>query len=426
MKAPVLSLKALRSAASIGPALLARIAASALQAITMILLARALGPGDFGYFAGSIGLGAVAGSLLGFGSSAQALRLLAAEEPRRLAAALLWIRLCTAGAVAGIVWAVGFVGPIEIIAAAAIYSASEVICELGQSVLLGMRHLLIGHIAIFLRRAVPAALLLASGPMGWTPLSSLSVGWGVTALLTLGLCWQSVERPLPFIAAVRSGVNFWSSTALVNLQNLDVVLVQAIAGPFVAGQYGAASRVVNPLNLFTATILSVLTPSLAAASGAGERARLFRRGQHTLLGYLGLLTAASPAAYWLGPWVLGHEYQAAAPLFAAFTLAAGISGLSQIHVSLLYALDLARSVAMARMVAIPLGLAAVAAATYAAGLYGATAGVIGMQVIQLFLLHRMVRRLGATMRARGRLGAANRLGRARVPMRTGPSAEPSS
>jgi O-antigen/teichoic acid export membrane protein len=374
----------------------------------MILLARGLGPAAFGYFAGSIALGAVAGSILGFGSSAQALRLLAAEEPRRLAAALLWIRLCTAAAVAGIVLAAGLVGPVEVIAAAAIYSATEVISELGQSVLLGMRRVLLGHLAILLRRALPAALLLASGPMEWPALTALSVGWGSTAILTLGLCWNSVARPLPFIAAVRSGVHFWSSTALVNLQNLDVVLVQAIAGPFVGGQYGAASRVVNPLNLFTATILSVLTPSLAAASGAGERARLFRRGQYTLLGYLGLLAAAAPAAYWLGPLVLGHEYQEAAPLFAAFTTAAGISGLSQIHVSLLYALDLARPVATSRLVAIPLGLAILAAATQAAGIYGAAAGIIAMQAVQLGLLHRMVRRLGPTIRARGRLSMARR------------------
>jgi O-antigen/teichoic acid export membrane protein len=123
---------------------------------------------------------------------------------------------------------------------------------------------------------------------------------------------------------------------------------------------------------------------------------------------------------------LGHGYQDAAPLFAAFTLAAGISGLSQIHVSLLYALYLARSVAMARLVAIPLGLAILAAATYVVGLYGAAAGVIGMQVIQLFSLHRIVRRLGPTIRKRRRLSITSRLAGAEVAVGTRPSAKPTS
>ncbi len=381
-------------AAQFGAPLLARIAAAAMQAVIIILLARNLGPGGFGTFAVSIGIGTVLGSLLGFGSSAQALRLLATPEPRRLAATLLLLRLAAAAIVAGFVVAVGWSGPRDVVLMAAIYVASEIVCDLCQSLMLGMQHVVMAHVAIVQRRVVPLALLLAGIAFAWSPSLTLSIGWALSAAIALFFCRSLVARPLPAWTAVRSGLHFWSSMALLNLQNLDVVLLQAVAGQTLVGQYGAAARVVNPLNLFTATILSILTPKLAAASNANDRADTFRQGRVILLAYFACLIAAAPLSYWLGPWILGEAYRAAAPLFAAFTIAAGISGLSQIHVSLLYALDRAGAVAIVRAVAIPAGLGILLLSAHFAGITGAAAGIIAMQVLPMWLLRRAVHRKG--------------------------------
>ena len=380
-------------AGKFGAPLLARVGATVLQAVTMILLARDLGPAEFGPFASSLGIGAVLGSLLGFGSSAQALRLLATPRPEGLAATLLLLRLGTAAVVAAAVLAVGWGGPRETIILAAVYATTEVICELAQSIMLGMKRTVLAHLAIVLRRALPVALLLAGAVLHADAALGLSAGWILSTVITMAFCFSLLGRPIAVATAVRSGVHFWSSTALVKLQNLDVVLLQAVGAPALVGQYAAAARVVNPLNLFTATLLSILTPKLASAADAEERALVFRQGRLALLGYFAALVAAAPLAYWLGPALLGEEYRPAAPLFAAFTIAAGISGLGQIHVSLLYALDLAHRVALVRLGAIPAGLAVLLLATYAAGITGAALAVIATQIMPVLLLRRIVVKL---------------------------------
>lgn len=377
-----------------GAPLVARVAASAMQAVIIVLLARMLGPTDFGFFAVSIGIGAVLGSLLGFGSSAQALRLLATPDPQRLAATLLLLRVMTAAIIAGAIVAMGWSGPRAIILLAAVYTATEVISDLCQSLMLGMQRTGLAYVALVVRRALPLTLLLAGLLFAWSPIVTLGIGWGLSAAIALLFCRSLVARPLPAWTAIRSGLHFWSSMALLNLQNLDVVLLQAVVGPALVGQYGAASRVVNPLNLFTATILSILTPKLAAATDPADRVATFRQGRMILIAYFACLLVAAPIAYHVGPWILGDAYAAAAPLFAAFTVAAGFSALSQIHVSLLYALDRAQTVAVMRLIAIPVGLAILVASTYVAGVIGAAVGIVCMQILPMVLLERTVRRAG--------------------------------
>lgn len=377
--------------------LLARVAASAMQAFTLILLARGIGPAAFGAFSTSIALGVILGSLLGLGSSAQSMRLLATSAPDRIATTLILLRFGTAIIVSTIIFLVGHWGPQDIIILAIIYTASELFAELCTSIMLGMQRAVLAHGAILVRRTLPMLALLLGMHFGLPPTRSLSVGWSASGILLLMMCVPFVARPMPILVVVRDGIHFWSSTAMAKLQKLDVVLLQTVVGSSFVGQYSAAARITGPLSLLVATTLSVITPKLATAKDRTHLASIFNEAHLALCVYMGLLVTAAPVAFWLGPLLLGPDYQESAPLFAAFTIASGIDAAAQSYIALLYAVDKARILMAIRLVSLPIGLAILIIASVLAGVIGAAGGVVAIPLIFLVMLHCAVARAGILM-----------------------------
>lgn len=365
-----------------------------MQAFTLIILARSIGPSDFGAFATSMALGVILSSLLGLGSSAQAMRLSATPEPKRTATTLVLLRFGTVFVVSIVIFMYGHWSPQGIIFLAIIYTASELFADLCTSIMLGMQRTVLAHVAILVRRIVPISALLVGMYFGLEATHTLSVGWGVSGALILVMSLPFAARPMPVPTIFRDSIHFWSSTATAKLQNLDVLLLRIFIGSEFVGQYSAAARIIGPLSLLVSTTLSIITPKLAAAKDGGSRANMFYDARLALSIYTGVLVAAAPAAFWLGPVLLGPEYQESAPLFAAFTIAAGIDAAAQSYIALLYAINKARVLTVIRLVSLPIGLTVLVSGALLAGFVGAAVGIIFTPVVALVMLHCAVARLG--------------------------------
>ena len=71
----------------------ARLAAAVVQAVFLLLLARSLGPSQFGELAVAMAVGVIVGTVLGLGAETRVLRVRAEQCPDRVAGALARVRV---------------------------------------------------------------------------------------------------------------------------------------------------------------------------------------------------------------------------------------------------------------------------------------------------------------------------------------------
>ncbi len=125
---------------------------------------------------------------------------------------------------------------------------------------------------------------------------------------------------------VRAGVPLGISGVLITAYaNIDQVIVFELAGSRAAGLYGAAYRVVEQAHFVPISVLTTMTP-IIAASWPRERARMLRAAGATAelmaIASFGALAFVTVAAAPLTRLIFGAEFSSAAPalpvLFGAF------------------------------------------------------------------------------------------------------------
>jgi len=302
-----------------------------------LMVARALGPADYGALTASVTYVALWAVLMEGGVSL-ALTREAAADPRRLSWAprlLLWKSWLALTGVAGALtsaWLLGFDSRVLVLVA---------IMALGMVGFSGMRLAFgvfraIGSFAweaglsTLQKGAVvllaAAALRLGTGVVGVAAAFTLS--YAIGAGLALRRAWRAVSpaRDLPSdVDRPPAGFFFWTciplfaSELLSNLYvKLDQIMLLRLRGPEETGLYAAAYRIVEALLLVVAGAMTVLFPRLAgSARGApGPFAADFARAWRTL--WIGGLALAVNGWLWavsLLPIVFGGAYASAeAPL----------------------------------------------------------------------------------------------------------------
>jgi O-antigen/teichoic acid export membrane protein len=376
-----------------------RLAAAALQALVLVYLARVLGPDEFGGFAAALALGTVLSTALGFGLRTQALRVLGIPQREAYTATMTLLRAATA-VLAGMAVAavsVPLFGIDEKLAfVAAVYGATEAFALYSQNVLLGVRDGRRATVSVLVKPAAPLAAI------GLALLFRLDVVWalGAGTLVAAGACWLLLRRHMAGYAAVRrvlrQSIPYWASTSLVSLQQLDVTLVASFAPATLAGNFAGAQRVINPMNMATTSILSIVTPDLSADSNPAKRAGLFAAARRSVL-IMGIgFTALAPVAAFLGPKVLGPAYSGSGPIFAALTVALMLNGLSQVYAGSFYAHARANLLTRVRLLTAPSSLALVAVAACMTNAWALAGAVVVGRLIELSALHLAHHRLTAS------------------------------
>jgi O-antigen/teichoic acid export membrane protein len=180
------------------------------------------------------------------------------------------------------------------------------------------------------------------------------------------------------------------------LTQLQTPVVGAVAGTYVAGLFGIASRITGPMTLLTTSVATVVVPELANRVGTPAFKQLSDKIVKLSWGYLLLTMAAAVPITLLVVAIAGRDYEAAAPLIAAMVVAAGLSGCSQAFGSGLMALD--RPASATTAIAAGGVVSLVALATF--GLTGdvglLAAAPILAQIVVLVLMVLAARRLTYT------------------------------
>ncbi|MFE4727236.1 lipopolysaccharide biosynthesis protein [Microbacterium sp. NPDC056736] len=322
-------------------------AASLIQALWLILLARQTGVDAVGVYTIVTAWFLFASSVLGLGMGAYALRL----GPQSLSSdrAVTTMALLRFGTV--IVIALGCVtasnllevSPHEVALIAIMYGALESITELSQGVLSGRRRVVLAVSLLLVQRALPLTgllLYMLTDASTWVFLGlALAIVVSSASLLTVA------TRPIPVAQVLRPARGFWATTVVSNVSQLDTPLVGLTAGVSTASLFGTANRLTNPLNLVTSALLNVLVPELVATTKHESRMVLFRRVRNIALILGAILVALAYPLGMLAVTLLGPEFEAIIPFVIGFVVAAALSGVSRTYQAGLFALDHARQVA---------------------------------------------------------------------------------
>lgn len=334
--------------------LVIKIIAATMGVLVAALLARHLGPGDYGSFTTALGLVAIAQALTEFGTSGVAVRDMAGQPERRAAIAggLVAARLSTS---------LALILPLAVGLMLILPSGAPTIAGvlIGATLLLTAFAALQAVAQVDLRPEIAAGLLLFQSTL-WLGAVVLLV-WAGAGLVVLAAAFaltsslQSLVTVLVMRRYIRVSFDDWRNEAWRILKTaipmglagvlttayyrLDSVLVYEIAGADEAGFYNAAYRFLDVLQILPSTISFVLFPLLAARRRAGADIQGIGRLAATLM-----IACAAPVvvvgAMFSDPiisLVYSSTYDEASLLFAVLSVAfVGIS-LGYLWTSLLLA-----------------------------------------------------------------------------------------
>lgn len=378
----------------------ARFTSAAFQALLLLMLARALGPGSFGAFVVSIAWGNALGLLTGLGSTAQVLRLGANSDGEKVSSTLLALRSVSAvlAAAGGAAVHLLYSGWSIVALAAGVWIFVDLNIDLIQATLFGRKQFGRGSWLLILRRVLPSVAVVFASFSGAGIWMFLMYSQLISLLLSILLVVQSLHMPGKLLDRVRESRHYWLSTVLAGLQTTDTIIVGA-ASPSAAlvGNFAVASRLTSPLNMVASSVLSVLTPQMSSASSE-ERDRLLQLGVRMMV-LLGLLLAIltwplSEAFVFL----VGDAYRGAQPIVVGALLAVGLNAVSQVLASYYYSSLRVSELSRIRVVTAPVGLLIIAGASVSGSAALLGSAVVAAQFISVSALWFRIGKRGSASR----------------------------
>jgi O-antigen/teichoic acid export membrane protein len=291
-----------------------------------LLCARLLGAGGYGVLNTALSLGSLTFALASFGLKQYTVREVAADRTRASSFLsnflLLRMALVVVAAVAALGTALALDYDMPLLAAVGItclYQGCLSLTDYARSFFQAFEVLKYQAISVVAEKVLVVAggtlFLYATLQPMWT-LAGMAAGMALTAVGTLLFVlrrfapfrttlvqpafWrESFQTLWPFGVASLLGMAFF---------RIDTVMVEAMGGVVMAGQYGLPFRLVEALNMLPAILVSAATyPRLASLLGSGDRAaarRLVRVVAGVLAAVslpvaLGVALLASPLIEWI-------------------------------------------------------------------------------------------------------------------------------
>jgi O-antigen/teichoic acid export membrane protein len=195
---------------------------------------------------------------------------------------------------------------------------------------------------------------------------------------------------------------------IVSYARIDQVIVYAISGSHDAGLYGAVYNILDQSHFVPISILTTLSPVLAAA-WPHDRARLLRTarltGELLAVGSFGALAFSLVAADPIVRLIFGAEFSAAAPALPVLGLAFVLICFGYLNGNLVMVLGMQRRMLDISLVALVVNLVGNAILVPLFGFMGAAAMTVVTEVVVLVYTWRLVERKLELGRPRlGRIG----------------------
>ncbi|MCH7811398.1 MAG: oligosaccharide flippase family protein [Chloroflexi bacterium] len=367
-----------------------------------VLIARSLGPAEWGVFSALLGLSLAFSAFVGLGVATWLLRELSSlwaregspgedtrREVGRLLGGTLTINALLGGALVlaafGATRIAGW-GPDRSLALVGLTAYAALLATTNglETVFRARRELRLVVLATFLEKSVLLGLI-ALFLLGGVSHAGIAVGYvvagtgrlafsGISVMLagirpsapSLRTAWQLAKRSLPFAL---------NTTSLYTIPRLDVFLIAALSA-FSAGYFAIGDRIVGPALLVAASASSALYPFLArkqAGAGSWKAA--------ALLGLVGALLAAGGIAMapLLVPAIFGEAFAEAVPTVQVMLLILPFNFFASGIIAWLYSSGLERRVLLVTAVGGIAGTGAIVAGHALAGAAGAGGGYLFRQ-----------------------------------------------
>jgi O-antigen/teichoic acid export membrane protein len=282
----------------------ARLAANLLQAVNVIVLARAVSPSDIGLTSAIIGFCMVLFTVTDFGLSILITKSYAHGDHVMVASALHYTTLTTwtfgaMGLVGGLGLCAGGVFPLSLsplIVAIAVDRCVEY--RLGVPIAADLK--VIPSSSIFIRRGTQFVVFIGFMGVGVPALWAYSLGQFLGAIvgyfqstIFLRRLVEKATSRRPAKEVFSKAFPFFVKSVTTQIQVLDSFLVSAFSGAHSAGLYAAASRVTSPLNLIPWTLAASVLPHAARATPRQAR----DLGLRVVLVLLVLLAFGAPVGF---------------------------------------------------------------------------------------------------------------------------------
>ena len=360
-----------------------RLFGALIQAVTMLLLARDLGPHGFGMFSAVFGTVIVFQAALDLGIATMLVRERAANPASPMIHSALRVTDRMAFVLTGAVSL-----PLLVLGSfldsffftllpLAVWAACERHTETWLAVPLADGDARINTQNLLVRRAITALLYLGAVAVGLDPALAFSMAMSLTAVVSLIVIRKIVvmrlaldSSPLTFREVIRSSWPYWINSLGTQARNLDTLVVSTVAGASQAGFYAATSRATGPLRIFSTSMAAVLLPASASA-GRKQLRSLFRLvwAMTVFCGLLyGGLIIVVPTAVEI---FLGEAYQGAVLPLQIVLAGLVFAALSSLFTSMLQGANLQYFVAKTAIATTAVCLALVCIGAFVAGAVGA-------------------------------------------------------
>lgn len=382
-----------------------RVISAVLQALSIILVARAAGAQDFGILAAFMGIVIIFQALVDLGITTYVIRLRARtpDSPAlawslqiyRKLGMLLGISLAAVAAAMALVLGQPWWLLIPLGIAGCLERQSDI--RLAMAVADG--EVWKNSLNMITRRSLALAMVFGAIDLGIDPILAFGVASTFASLLSLWLSRRLVKVVSTPEKADRKRFReifsvsryFWANSLGVQFRNLDAFLVTAIGGASVGGYYGAISRSLNPLMMVSSSLAGIVLPMAARMDGkAGRDIKIPVAIVTVLTSTMYVVLALNAEALVL--LLFGDGYLEAANGFRVVLIGLIFASLSSLQTSFLQARGAERVVGRIAIVTSVVSLSSISVGVAVSGVDGAAIGLASAYLLQCILLFLLGRR----------------------------------
>lgn len=381
--------------------LASRLLASAIQGVTLILMARWLGPRDLGIASSVIGVAFLLFVISDFGLTTSLSKWMARREYAKVAGGLKLNVISTlVSAFVGcitIYLAATFLGwPISL-AIIIIAMAVEKNIEATMSIPIAAGERYQPAVSIILRRVVTLTtfillfLLTERGIFAYGSAFTIGSLAGLAHMQRVRRLLLRLTPPAPLTAVARESLPFLVTNIGAQSRQLDVPIVTLLLGPAAAGLYASAQKITGPFAVIPSTLAQVLLPHSVTLDPIRVR-QLIGKLVVLTIGMFVLILCIIPFLETPFLWLVGSQYQESMGALYWSLLAMPFIGIASPLGSVLQGQNQERFVAINGILFGVLTLIFVAAAAILWGPTGAAAGVFASFLIKcIFLILKVIK-----------------------------------
>jgi len=365
----------------------------------MALLARWIGPSDFGLFASAYGIALVLQTVIDLGLTTYIVRLRALEPTSEYVKEALRI-------VSRISILTGILGVASMSILAwhdprylpfipfAVWIAVDRQVETWLAIPLADGDTIQNATSLVTRRSISFMVLIVAAAIGFDPLLGYTFGLALGSTISCFVVMEKNRVPfrrfkVPSRKVIETARPYWANSVATQLRNFDTLIVTAIAGTTQGGYYGAASRLTTPLRIIPTSFAQVLMPAAARSGKSGRKALL--RSVIVLMAATALLYAVVAVIMPLVvPLVLGEEFDDSILIIQIVCGGLAFAAISSQMNSLLQGWGQLRQVAVISAITSISCLLGVAVAAIWWGGVGAAIALTASYILQVVLLAGIV------------------------------------